>query len=205
MSEYPVTKRYGGEVLDIREFVRPDTYMVRELIRTMPGATVATMWSWVLRNVTYPEGSLEHEDYHEEHRYLTARGEALLSNDTVEYWNLPSETLRDRVGDCEDRSILLASMLRYLLPPEQVWVSVGSYQGFGHVWVTIVRNGVNLVIETTLPSLPQGGLAPVESAPYTPVLRFNDISLVRVGEGHIPENIRDKRKSVYLRRDYGVE
>ena len=45
------------------------------------------------------------------------------------YWQLPSETLKLRTGDCEDFAILLCSLLRaFGVPADQVYVAVGVSQ-----------------------------------------------------------------------------
>ena len=58
-----------------------------------------------------------------------------------DYWTTPSELLRDRAGDCDDKAILLASLLRYKIPPEQVFCAVGTWthggRTEGHMWVVM--------------------------------------------------------------------
>jgi len=67
---------------------------------------------WVCRNVTY-------------------------RSDDGEFWYTPSETLRQRAGDCDDSAILLVSMLRQFYPADRVYVAVGPYRGLGHAWVEL--------------------------------------------------------------------
>lgn len=55
-----------------------------------------------------------------------------------EYWQLPSETIELRTGDCEDFAILLCSLLRaYGVPSDQVYVAVGfdKEQTGGHAYL----------------------------------------------------------------------
>lgn len=55
-----------------------------------------------------------------------------------EYWQLPSETIELRTGDCEDFAILLCSLLRaYGVPSDQVYVAVGfdKEQTSGHAYL----------------------------------------------------------------------
>jgi len=55
-----------------------------------------------------------------------------------EYWQLPSETIELRTGDCEDFAILLCSLLRaYGVPSDQVYVAFGFGEDkvYGHVYL----------------------------------------------------------------------
>ncbi|GAJ22687.1 unnamed protein product [marine sediment metagenome] len=62
--------------------------------------------------------------------------------DIGEFWQTPSETLKG-IGDCEDTSILLTSLIRAGgMPAHTV---LGSLQGYGHAWCEV--NGQPL--ETT--------------------------------------------------------
>jgi len=58
-----------------------------------------------------------------------------------DYWDTPAELLHDRAGDCDDKAILLASLLRYKIPPEQVFCAVGTWthggKTEGHMWVVM--------------------------------------------------------------------
>ncbi|MFQ6052059.1 MAG: transglutaminase domain-containing protein [Candidatus Hydrothermarchaeota archaeon] len=55
----------------------------------------------------------------------------------LEVWQTPSETLKIKKGDCEDKAILLGSMLRTINSPEEVFINVGKKGNYGHVWVTL--------------------------------------------------------------------
>lgn len=60
-------------------------------------------------------------------------------------WQFPDETLHVKEGDCEDRALLIASLLiasgmssynvRVSLGKMQLWKSRSSYEDRDHVWV----------------------------------------------------------------------
>jgi hypothetical protein len=65
----------------------------------------------------------------------------------AEYWKMPSETLTDGSGDCEDMSNLLASMmLSYNHEDFAVWVLVIHNEDSGHAAVALPVTGDKLVI-----------------------------------------------------------
>lgn len=71
-----------------------------------------------------------------------------------DYWTTPAEILEVQAGDCDDKGILLCSILRNYLPPDQVYCAFGlwSLNGdiSGHMWVvTEGENGEDRVIEAT--------------------------------------------------------
>ena len=193
-----VTKRYGNEQLDIREFIRPDTYMVRTLVARLP-ADPDAFYRWVVANIAYPFGDDATLDLHQECRYLRPDGQWRVCEQTDDFWNLPSETLADRVGDCDDKSFLLVSMLRHLLGPDQVFATVGYWNGFGHVWVTVRTEAGWRVYETTLDQAPSPVPFVSEQPPYVPILRFNDVQVLREAPGAVPLRVRDPEKTHLIR------
>ncbi|GAI76816.1 unnamed protein product, partial [marine sediment metagenome] len=69
-------------------------------------------------------------------------------------WRTPRETLEKRYGvDCDDSAILLCSILRNYIAPEDVYCAIGDLDGEGHMWiVTANSNGEDRIIEATAPS-----------------------------------------------------
>jgi len=189
-----VKKRFGQEWTDIREFVRPNDYMVAALVDSKPTWTILEAWEWVLNNIRYPSGVFSDPDRHRHSAYgmvaLPVIGPLISSRKytTGDYWNFPAETLRDSMGDCEDSSFLLTSMLRRIDPSMEAYSTVGYFDAYGHVWTTILRNGEWLVLDTTLDRMPQ--LVPTErSRPmYRPLFRFNerDIAIVDPNFADLP-------------------
>jgi len=175
---FSVRRRYGNEIWDVRQFVQPGTPGVVRLVKMFPLSRekfILAAWQWVVNNIKYPPGPPEENDRHYREAYLPP---ALSREVTYDYWNFPAETLALGVGDCEDASILLCSILRHRLGPNEVFVTVGEFENFGHAWVTV--NGI--VLETT----PGQGInyTPVpERPPYRTLLRFNDRLVQRVAPG----------------------
>lgn len=58
--------------------------------------------------------------------HITYRSDSTVHG-TVEYWQLPAETMMLGTGDCEDFAILFCSLLRaYGVPADSVYVAVGE-------------------------------------------------------------------------------
>lgn len=164
MHRVIVSKRFG-EWVDVRDFVRPNDYMVSAVVKSRPSWTVRDLWQWVMEHIRYPSGGLFSLDRH----VLYSYGKRYVS---IDYWSYPSETLQARVGDCEDSAILLTSMLRRA--GYSAFATVGFYKDFGHVWVSMRRDGAWLVLDTTLSSVPP--VVPTEALAreYKPLFRFNE-------------------------------
>jgi len=88
---------------------------------------------WVATNIKYPSNDVN-GDGEPDYDYV--------KHGKWEYWQLPKETLQLRMGDCEDYSILLVSLLRAAgWSPDDVYVVIGkNSEGKGHAWVKIKLN-----------------------------------------------------------------
>lgn len=64
-----------------------------------------------------------------------------------EVWAMPDETLKRGLGDCEDSSFLLCSILHSLGVPARV--VFGEHKGKGHAWVEAWIDGAGGILETT--------------------------------------------------------
>lgn len=90
-----------------------------------------------------------------------------------DYWGYPMETLAFKAGDCDDKAILLCSILRNYLPADEIFCAIGlwSVRGKeeGHMWdLFIDQKGKQRIIEATAPaSRPRQGK-------YTLGAIFND-------------------------------
>lgn len=259
--DFPVKKRYGNEVLDIKEFIKPSTLMVRQVVEEFDNLQteqfIETAWNFVVNSVKYPyfnTGNIALADRHMMGAYLEKKEIVTLFNNTViagsfsalvrnaakgtlkvgfspilrdvviangvyqfinsmiksnstnlpyavkyktfDFWNFPQETLRDFIGDCEDTSILLASILRNKLSENNVYVTIGYFDNFGHAWVTI-RNIFNedKILETTGDNVLQAlESANTRDGHYTPVLMFNDKQVIILREQDqiiVHENTKD--------------
>lgn len=196
---YPIQKRYGEETWDIRQFVQPDTPGVVEIAGLLPQNEpqfIQAAWEWVVNNIAYPPGPFETEDRHYQEAFT---GRARRRHLTYDYWSFPAETLALGMGDCEDSAMLLASILRTRLPESRVYVSVGTFNGYGHAWVTV--DGMTLEA-TPPPEAPARYVALPEGPPYTAMLRFNDRHVIELQAGTAAR--RSRRKLALLRWYYAV-
>jgi len=71
-----------------------------------------------------------------------------------DYWSTPDELLEAQAGDCDDKAILLCSILRNYIPAEKVYCAFGLWvldgETTGHMWVvTEGEDGNDRVIEST--------------------------------------------------------
>lgn len=167
-----VKKRLGAETLDVREFIRPSTYMVIQYADALwrrsrtPSDFIAKAYQYVVEDIHTPTGDLLTRDWHAMYAYHDSGSTTpLVFVQTNDFWAFPSETMNFKIGDCDDKCILLASILRRYLSDKQVWCTVGTFQGVGHMWVVVG----NRVLETTAKRPFER-----ESAPYDPMFRFND-------------------------------
>lgn len=184
MMSYIARVRYGNQELDVREFVLPRAYMVAEALDSIGRHDLESLvwhcWDWVCRNIKYPPLPQATADYHKEEafirRLLPWGGFVPVKRSTKwDFWQFPWETLDHEIGDCEDTSILLCSILRNVLTADQVYVAVGNFAGYGHAWVTLTRDGAKYVLEATLNGAFAGSPYQVlEVHPYKPLLYFND-------------------------------
>lgn len=192
MTFYVVRKRLPGEEWDVRQFVTPNAPGVARVEAQLPAGErefVAAAWRWVAENIRYPEGPPDVED---EHYFAAFRGRTRRRYRVYDYWSFPAETLATGVGDCEDASFLLASILRRRLPDTRVFVTVGLFDNYGHAWVTVD----GLVLETT-PGLPSY-VAAREQFPYAAFFRFNDTVVLPVREIMVPPRGDGRLKMVLL-------
>lgn len=70
-----------------------------------------------------------------------------------DFWQLPRETIEWGTGDCEDRSILLCTMMRIAgVPADNVRVVFGTVQGsLGHAWIEFKKGDEWYALESTCP------------------------------------------------------
>ena len=167
-----VQKRFGRETLDVREFIRPTSYMVAEVSDRLWRRTrsiqmfVQKAYAFILTEVRTPTGNLVTRDWHQLNAFHDeGSARPLVTEQANDFWAFPSETLTQRIGDCDDKCILLTSMLRRYIGANRVFCTVGALNGVGHMWVTVDGR----VLETTAERPPVQ-----EGPPYDPMFRFND-------------------------------
>lgn len=121
--------RYNG-YQSIRQLIQPEDPEVREIARVLMQADdfLAAAQDFVNSFTTY-------------------------KRELGDFWAMPWEMLAARAGDCDDKAILLCSILRNYIPPEDVFCAIGDWAGEGHMWVvTKGDNNQDRVVESTAPS-----------------------------------------------------
>ncbi len=156
-SQYLVSVRYPGQWRDIREFVTPYAPEVQQIYQEV-GPDAWGLYDWVSRNISY-------------------------RLDTGEFFQFPRETIAREQGDCEDTSLLFVSLAQNF--DRDVWVVLGSYQGFGHAWG--VKSGI--IYETTF-TFARPVLDPEN---YVPFMLFNDQEVIELWPGSLDDIFRTKR------------
>lgn len=144
---------------------------VADIASDLPANTedfILSAWGFVGREISYsPFGSFIH-----------------IYNSTVECENcmLAQEVLVADSSNCVGKSILLTSILRNRIPPDQVYMVVGEYHRDGvggHAWVIVEQNSVWYLLESTSPppAYPWMSAVALESV-YVPDAYINDKSVV---------------------------
>ena len=139
-----------GDWHDLREFVQPSNPDVLAIYSQF-GPDYWSLYDFVCRTIDY-------------------------RRDIGEFWQTPSETLASELGDCEDTSLLLCSLLRNAINAD---VALGSFQGYGHAWCQL--NGE--ILETTY-TLARFTPDPQDYCPY---VCFNDQEVVELWPGALGE------------------
>ena len=174
-----VSLRFGDR-WDIRHFITPENPEVAQIARKyahLDGEErVIELWRYVCEEIRYPFDTLGNPDDTHRLQAFPLRNYPLIGKtyridrSNLDFWQLPAETLAWGIGDCEDTSTLLCSLLRCdnLCSPNEVFVDCGLVGGWGHAWV----NYRGYILETTLDGLPASGLGTYNG--YQRQARFND-------------------------------
>lgn len=182
MTSLTSNQRPLREKLYLTEFVTPKTYLVEQLVPTLQGSTkketIYGCLDWVCRNIKY--------------RY--ERGDV---------WHFPAEALHIGYGDCEESSFITCSLLRACgLPPDEIFVAVGTHGISGHAWCTLLDTGKYWVLETTLSKAPIS--IPKQVYPYLPWILFNDVYATKFKSGFVPTKTNQKEKIRQIEEFYGI-
>jgi len=117
-------------------------------------------------------------------------------------WMKPSLTARVGIGNCANKSFLLASLIRQDLKPDQVWCVLGNLHNGktgGHAWVEVNIGGHEFIVEATRADI--NTFVPTFSTDaYEAVHYFNDENLKAI-EGRTVLEPFTKCYSTWL-RDY---
>jgi len=174
VNDQPVAAGFFGEGRWLTEYVTPEAMDVVGLHDSLfkdvfsLEDNIRVMWDWVANEVKYVE-------------FVRARievnGKVSRQND---FWQMPSQLISTKVGNCANKAFLLASLLRNDLEAENCRVVFGNlYQNGtpgGHAWVETKLNGQWEILEST-----RGDMNPLVPASvaeiYEPVMYFNDQSV----------------------------
>lgn len=195
-----IAKRYGNQLQDLRHFIRPGEIFYQErdseknaLCEALDQRTgpeqhdVWLCWNWVCQNVAYPPfRNLAYADWHREQAFLRYRiffYSPVRRRISYDFWQYPYETLElPMMGDCEDTSFLLCSILRNIMPASEAWVCLGWWNyTYAHAWVSVAQGGSRFVLETAIDEAPAFETDPyriLEADAYTPVLWVNDQEII---------------------------
>lgn len=176
IDDQPMDATFFGEVRQLTDFITPDTLEVRSLYNELTKdidntvGKITACWKWVASQVKYVKFV---------RGKLTINGKTSWQND---YWQSPSSVITTRIGNCANKSFLLCSLLRNILPPDQVYCTLGNlYNGKpgGHAWPVLKLQGVDYIMESTTPTAPP--LVPASVADrYEAVHYFNDSEVFAV-------------------------
>jgi len=130
---------------DKQLFITPEDEAVNDLVIDITGGysedvggrwdDYKAMYDWVVGNIEY--------NYDSGLPYLpNTLGELEWYKD---YWRLPSETIEDKVGDCEDMAVLLASM-QNSYADSSCWCITWNSNDSGHAAVVFPVSGNELTI-----------------------------------------------------------
>jgi len=170
IDDQPISATFFHEGRWLTEFVTPDAMEIKELydqiVKGLPSrrARIEALHEWVAGEVKYKP-------------FIKARlwveGKSSTNPDV---WLSPSLTKQVKIGNCANKSFLLASLLRNELSPGEVHVVLGNlHNGVsgGHAWVQVKLDERAFIVESTRPDVP--ALVPAAVADrYEAVHFFND-------------------------------
>lgn len=170
IDDQPIAATFFNEVKNLTDFITPDALEVKDLYRQLTAGInssrerILACWKWVAADVKYV-------------KFVRGRiwiyGRSSVQKD---YWQSPSMVIMTRVGNCANKSFLLASLLRNELPSGQVFCTLGNlYNGKpgGHAWVQLNLDDEWYTMESTMPTAPP--LVPIaQTKRYEAVHFFND-------------------------------
>lgn len=176
IDNQPVTAGFFNEGRWLTDWITPDALEVQQLHKELTKGLITTrerltvLWKWVASQIKYV-------------RFVKGKawidGKISVQNDL---WQDPNEVIRTRVGNCSNKSFLLASLLRNELPAEQVYCVLGNLyteKPGGHAWVHVSLEGHDYIMESTTDKVPP--LVRQETASrYEAVHYFNDEQVLAV-------------------------
>jgi transglutaminase-like putative cysteine protease len=176
IDDQPIDATFFGEVRRLTDWITPGALEVQELFRhlteniTSTRDRITACWEWVTSQIRY---------VHSVRGKLCIDGKCFAQNDL---WQEPSITIHTKIGNCANSAMLLASLVRNELPPQQAYCVLGnlhSQQPGGHAWVKVSLDGDDFIMEATTPKVPP--LVPEGTATrYEAVHYFNDKEVLAI-------------------------
>jgi len=148
-----VNKRLGHDWELYRELITPNDPEVQRLVIEITGgwsgfgydwsefwSEIKSMYDWIVNNIEYRYDGLHPE-------LPSIPGQSIVWYE--EMYQLPSETLRIRKGDCDDMAILLLSMIRfYVNQTYTAYIIIIHSEKLGHAAVVIpVSSGKICIVD----------------------------------------------------------
>ena len=200
MIEKIITNKRFGETLEIREWIKPDTYMVRALSIVLGlnlddkplEKRVWKAWEYVVKEIEYPLlfGVVPVDAHFATDYFLKHRSNAF------DFWYYPEETLSDGMADCEDCGFLIASLLRTFMSECNVLAVLGKvlnksgrllgYHGWAEAQFVTDPNipvATWYLLEGTFDEMPETWITRADAYKegqdfqYVPMIYFNDVTL----------------------------
>ena len=173
-EQYVVNGKLWGEPEILTSFITPNQTAIKlqaaQLKKDNDMATITATYDWLENGYHYETDALEVRNY----------GHTILKGGP-DSWNPPVFTLAvkhynngEAWMDCEDGTFLLVSLLR--ANGINAWANIGTVEIdgsiYGHAWATVILNGQEFLLETTLGQTLQA----LKSVPsfYTPFFTFNE-------------------------------
>jgi transglutaminase-like putative cysteine protease len=178
LDDQPISSAFFGESRWLTEYITPENPDVRTLYKKLTAKgnkslqdKLEACWGWVASQVEYVP-------------YVKAR--ITVENRTAtqdDFWMNPSMTSRILIGNCVNKSFLLASLVRNALPPSKAHCVMGNLnqngRKSGHAWVEVTLDDRDYILEST--RFDMQPFVPSRTAEiYEPVLYANDQEVLAV-------------------------
>lgn len=175
IDDQPISAGFFDEGKWLSDYITPNEpdilllwSQVAQLSDTKEGRVTAA-WDWVANQVRYTSFVSAQ---------INVEGVRSTQDD---YWQSPSMVTKTRIGNCANKAILLTSLLRNELSPDDVYCILGNLHNGkveGHAWVQVNLGGKEYVVESTRGDV---SMLPVEEAGrYEVVHYFNDQKVLAV-------------------------
>lgn len=153
IDDQAVEPNFFGESRWLTSYITPYEPDIEVLYNQITNDCVTTedkieaCWDWVAHNVKYRPFVKAS---------INVGGKVSKQSD---YWQLPSQCIQTRVGNCANMAFLVTSLLRYGLPDEDIHCVFGNLHNNGsiegHAWVEwSAYDGQDYIIEATRGDVP---------------------------------------------------